>query len=632
MTDTVVEPVGDPHRPERVTHASGLLATFNEAGVLDALDVHLAATLGRLGGEADDRVLLAAALASRGPRMGHVRVELATVHLTVTTDDGAARGVDDLDWPPLNSWLAALRASPLVTEGRAPGTRPLRLHDGAVYLDRYWRHERIVAAQIRARAGRREDDPAPQVVAARPPDEQGVALTTAARRPLTVIAGGPGTGKTTTVARLLVHLAEQAVATDRPFPRVALTAPTGKAANRMEASIADAARELTPEGAVRDWLAALGAATVQRLLGSYGMGTRFRHDRAHPLPHDVVVVDEASMIAVSLMARLLEAVRPAARLVIVGDPDQLASVEAGAVLGDVVAGALEDPDGAASPTPGLRDAVVVLSTVHRFAPESGMAELAGTVRDGDADAAVAALRAGHPDLRWLDLAQDDRGDAALAEVRQELAAVGADRRQAAERGETAGALAALDRVQVLCAHRRGPAGAVTLAERVRGWLHEPPSAVGGDGTTPPGTPLMVTANDYALGLFNGDVGVVVDRADGGVDRASRRVAFGPATAPRLVSQTRLGAVESVHAMTIHKSQGSEFAHAVVVLPDEDSRLLTRELLYTSITRARDRLTLVASEASLRAAIERRVRRASGLRAALRGAGSGAAPDDREGPP
>lgn len=618
MTSSTVEPEVDPYRPELASRAEGLLAAMNRAGVLAAVDVHLARTLSRLAGDPNEDVLLAAALASRAPRMGHVRVELASVHATVITEDPDNEDLDALAWPPLERWLVALRASPLVTEGLAPSALPLRLYDGAVYLDRHWRHERLVASELRARAGRADlgVELTPGTVDAG--DEQAAVLAAASRRALTVVVGGPGTGKTTTVARLLAALGEQAVAAGRAFPRVALAAPTGKAANRVEASVAAAAEELAPEGAVRQWLRGLSAATVQRLLGAYGTGTRFRHDHANPLPHDVVVIDEASMVAVALMARLLDAVRPAARLVIVGDPDQLASIEAGAVLGDVVAGALEPaPVDAGGAAPGLAEAVVVLHTSHRFAAGSGIAALAGAVRAGDADAALTVLCGGREDLRWLDLAEADRDEEALADVRDELVAVGTERHAAAAAGAVPAALAALDRVQVVCAHRRGPAGSRTWGERITGWLGASDPVNAADwgeavGGAPFGTPVMVTANDYALGLFNGDIGVVVDAG------GARRVAFGPAPAPRLVPLNRLEAIETVHATTIHKSQGSEFSHVIVVLPDEGSRLLTRELLYTAVTRAREHLTVVSSEAALRQAIDRRVRRASGLRTALWG--------------
>lgn len=619
MTTTDGLAAADPHHPELASRAEGLLATMNAAGVLAAVDVHVARTLGRLAAETDADVLLAAALASRAPRLGHVRVELATIHATVTTEDPATGDLAALGWPPLERWLAALRVSPLVSEGTAPSARPLRLSDGAVYLDRYWRHERLVGAEIRARAASADlavEGPPP---AGLPPD-QAAAVATASRRALTVIAGGPGTGKTTTVARLLVLLGAEALAAGRPFPRVGLAAPTGKAANRVEASLRSAAAELVGEGAVRDWLDGLRAATIQRLLGSYGTGTRFRHDRGNPLPHDVVVVDEASMVAVSLMARLLEAVRPSARLVMVGDPDQLASVEAGAVLADVVAGALEPADeGAAQITPGLRDAVVGLRTVHRFDAGSGIAALGAAVRAGDADAAIRVLRAGHGDLDWLDLPEAGRGDAALDRVRADLAAIGAARASSAVKGDATGALASLGGLQLLTAHRRGPSGSRAWGARIGAWLGEEDPWGDGLAPRPLGTPLMVTANDYALGLFNGDIGVLVG-VGGHPMGDERMVAFGPARQPRLIPESRLDAVEPVHAMTIHKSQGSEFDHVVAVLPDEGSRLLTRELLYTAVTRARRRLSLVAPEAALRAAIGRRVRRASGLRTELWGAG------------
>jgi exodeoxyribonuclease V alpha subunit len=404
--------------------------------------------------------------------------------------------------------------------------------------------------------------------------EQRAAAQTAAVRWTTVLTGGPGTGKTTAVAGLLALLAEQEEA-----PRVALTAPTGKASARLEEAVRHATAAL-PE-ADRARLGTLSASTLHRLLGSRpDTRTRFRHHRGNRLPHDIVVVDETSMVSLTMMARLIEAVRPDARLVLVGDPDQLASVEAGAVLADLVAGLGSD-------------SVAQLRTSHRFGEQIGA--LAGFVRDGDADQAWALLSAGGPEIEFVDAQHS-------VEVVRALGLASAQAvRAAAEAGDGAGALAALERHRLLCAHREGPQGAAH-------WNRQIERELGVTREWYAGRPLLVTANDYGLGLFNGDTGVVISEGDG-----LRAVISGSG---REFATTRLAEVETVFAMTVHKSQGSQAEEVTVVLPTEDSRLLSRELFYTAITRAQVKVRIVGTEATVRSAIARRALRASGLRQRL----------------
>jgi exodeoxyribonuclease V alpha subunit len=311
----------------------------------------------------------------------------------------------------------------------------------------------------------------------------------------------------------------------------------------------------------------------------------------------VVVVDETSMVSLSLMARLVEAVRPEARLVLVGDPGQLSSIEAGAVLGDIVG-------------PATGPGIVVLDRVHRFG--GGIASLAGAVRDGDAERALAVLRQAPEGVTWLEAnAADGEG---LELIRRRAVATGRAVFDAARDGDAEGALAALGAFRLLCAHRRGPYGVAAWGPQVEGWLAADVAGFSADERWYAGRPLLVTENDYGLRLYNGDTGVVVAGEDGRVSAAFERRGE-----VMRVSPSRLEAVESVHAMTIHKSQGSQFGTAAVLLPDPASRLLTRELLYTAITRAREELVLAGTEAAVRAAIERPVARASGLRELLWGA-------------
>lgn len=568
----------------RALKATGVLAAFNVAGVLEAADVHVARRLCELTGEHDEEVALAVALTVRAVRHGSVCLELARA---AEIGEGT-----DLAWPEPAAWQDAVAASPLVAAGL------LRLEDGLVHLDRYHRQEVQVARDLGARAAR----PAPPVDTAvldaaldrLYPDaryaEQRAAVAGAAGRWTTVLTGGPGTGKTTTVARLLAVLAEQheAQAGHGHGPvRIALAAPTGKAAARMVEQVRAAAAVLPPQDAAR--LEGLQAQTLHRLLGwRPDSQTRFRHDRSNRLPHDVVVVDEASMVSLTHTARLLEAVRPDARLVLVGDPDQLASVEAGAVLDDLVRGYRGRDD---SP-------VAALSTVHRFGEHIGA--LATALRDGDADAALAVLEAGHPDVLWV---PTTTGAEVTAAVREAALPHARELHAAAVAGDVPAALAALDRHRLLCAHRDQVR---FLNGRVEEWLRE----VTGDPLRSrmyAGRPVLVTANDHGLGVYNGDTGVVVAGPSG-----TLRAVIAGAGGPLDLAPGRLGDVETVHAMTIHKAQGSQAAEVTVVLPEVGSRLLTRELLYTAVTRASGVIRVIGPEESLRAAVARRAQRASGL--------------------
>jgi exodeoxyribonuclease V alpha subunit len=571
------------------------LRAFNEAGVLAAADVHVAGRLLALAGEDDPDVALAAALAVRAPRLGHVYADLATVRDTTVVDVEEPVDIAALPWPEVDGWVARLAASRL-TEG------PLRLEGTRVYLDRYWREERQIAEDLRGFAGGgaapavREDVLADGLARLfGPADErQREAAEVAVRRRLAVVAGGPGTGKTTTVARIAALLAEQAAAAAAPPPLIALAAPTGKAADRLGEAVHEEARRIDIAPAVRDVLLGLESSTLHRLLGRRrDSHTRFRHHRGNRLPHDVVIVDETSMVSLSLMARLVEAVRPDARLVLVGDPDQLSSIEAGAVLGDIVGS-------------GTGDGIVVLERVHRFG--GGIAMLAAAIRAGDADRTIEVLREAPEGVTWLEL--DAAGDEALAPIRRRAVAAGRAVFEAARAGEAAAALDALGAFRLLCTHRRGPYGVAAWGPQVEGWMTADVPGFSADERWYAGRPLLITENDYGLRLFNGDTGVVVRTATG-VAAAFKRQGDDVLVAP-----SRLESVDTVHAMTIHKAQGSQFGTAAVLLPDRASRLLTREMLYTAITRAEQELILAGTEDAVRAAVERRVTRASGLRERL----------------
>jgi len=641
MTTTAVsEP--DPFDVGLARHAPGLLREFNNVGVLTAADVHVALRLAGLGDEVDESVLLAAALAVRAPRLGHVYVDLATIRDTAAVESDEPVDLSSLPWPGASGWTDRVAASELVSVGDVPDgdapSRPLRLVGSWLYLDRYWREERCVAADLLAFS----DGPAADVhmpalreglarlFAGQADSRQCLAAATAVLRRLTVVAGGPGTGKTTTVARIVALLTEQAAAAGAATPLVALAAPTGKAAARLEEAVHEEAADLDVADPIRKHLLALQASTLHRLLGwRPGSHSRFRHQRGQRLPHDVVIVDETSMVSLSLMARLVEAVRPDARLILVGDPGQLASIEAGAVLGDIVGPAsdalqisnaarslLSEATGhdvaAENPATGATtgDGIVVLDRVHRYG--GAIARLAEAIRRGDADAVLEVLRDAPEGVTWLDADVSDPGSVdALAPVRDHAILAARAVTKAARAGDAKDALEALGSFRLLCAHRRGPEGVATWTDRIEGWLSDEINDLLLDERWYVGRPLLVNENDYELRLYNGDTGVVVqatsDRVAAAFERGGEIVEFSP---------SRLGAVETVYAMTIHKSQGSQFETAAVLLPAPTSRILTRELLYTAATRARQRLILAGTEEAIRAAVGRPISRASGLRTRL----------------
>jgi exodeoxyribonuclease V alpha subunit len=591
----------DPFEARIAAGASGLLRAFNRAGVLSAADVHVARRLGRLGSEHDEAVLLAVALAVRGPRLGHVHVDLESIRGTAAVESENPVDLEALPWPDVEPWLAAVAASPLVADaGASDRTRPLRLERAWLYLDRYWAEEVAVADALRAMRGAPPADVDEAALADgverlfgdEADGDQAHAAAEAVRRRFAVVAGGPGTGKTTTVARIVALLCEQSP--DRP-PLIALAAPTGKASARLQEAVHEEATRLDVSDDVRTQLQALSATTIHRLLGFRpGSRSRFRHDREQRLPHDVVIVDETSMVSLSLMARLIEALRSDARLVLVGDPGQLSSIEAGAVLGDIVAGS-----SGAGETPG----VAVLVRGRRYGDE--IARVAAAIRAGDSDAVIALLRESPGAVTWID--EDPGGPRSVDAVRAGVVAAGRAAIEAARADRAADALAALARFRVLCAHRRGPMGVSTWTARIETWLESEVAGFSARERWYVGRPLLVTENDRELRLYNGDTGVVVRTAD---DRVL--AAFERGGEPVLYSPSRLGAIDTVYAMTIHKSQGSQFQTAAVLLPEPGSRILTRELLYTAATRAQDRLILVGTEETVRAAVDRPVARASGL--------------------
>ena len=608
-----------------------LLDALHKGGHLRTLDHALAQSLRRLDRDTPDAVLAAAALASLAVAKGHAGVRL-----------GAADGLVEAEiaWPDADAWTRQLAASRWVdtpddATAVADPHAPLVLEGGLLYLRRYREYERALALGLQRIATQPVPEAGIEPLAllfarlfpqATHDDRQARAAALALRHALLLVTGGPGTGKTTTTARLLVLLVAQALHAGRASPRIALAAPTGRAAERMAESVRQAVQALAASGVDADLLAALptSGTTLHRLLGTIPDSPRFRHDGDNPLPFDVVVVDEASMIDLPLMAKLVDAVASGTRLVLLGDPDQLPSVEAGdvlaAILGavgegdamergdvDVLRPLLGDGDktsvlaqeGGEARFPGIR---VHLQRGWRQSEALDLAPLAAAVREGDADAALAQLRAG-----TLSNVHFHEGLADPLELQRD--ALLAHFRALGHAATPADALAQSTRLRLLTAVREGPQGARTLNARIERLLAEG----GGAGRAPQGhfqgQLLIVTENSYRHRLFNGDIGVCMR------DAAGTLVAWFPgddAGHPRAFHPAALPAHDSAFAMTVHKAQGSEFDTVWLLLPARGNRVLSRELVYTGITRARRALHVAGSEAVIREALARHAGRWSGL--------------------
>lgn len=693
-------------------------------GWLRSLDQAFVLFLHELEPSASPLVLLAAALASHQLGRGHVCLDLqATLDNSrfalSLPPDTAAQGSGATEPTPLPlpsellaqvnllQWQTLLQASALVAvQGKASqGGTPMVLQGDRLYLRRYWQYEQDVAQAIgqridasqRLRSGRSATQDAwlrqaldtlfaPQPgggqagQAAQSPDWQKMACALAASSAFSIITGGPGTGKTTTVVKLLALLQSMALQQDGRPLRICLAAPTGKAAARLTESIVQALARLddaqlppvapgAEDGDVRSLkpLIPSEAQTLHRLLGSRPDSRHFRHDAQHPLALDVLVIDEASMVDLEMMAAVLSALPAQARLVLLGDKDQLASVEAGAVLGELCAHSerglywhetvqwLQQVTGEQVPADlqdmagkPLDQAVVMLRVSHRFHADSGIGQLARVVNAGRRRAIKPLLKAGYPDLaayavpdlthsslaqlvldgggkRFVDSpAKTASGPVGYGHYLQVMLDMPQDPSPEALNAWALRLLQAHGQFQVLCALRSGPWGVEGLNERIAQLLAHRELIAQSSGWYA-GRPVLVTRNDYSLKLMNGDIGITVQMPHGSVAevgggagvQAPLRVVFATSEGLRWVLPSRLQSVETVYAMTIHKSQGSEFSHAAVVLPPSLSPIMTRELVYTGLTRAKHWLTVVAGGSSnflvLEEATERQVRRSSGLR-------------------
>lgn len=609
-----------------------LLTTLYRGNALRTLDHALAQSLRRLRPDTPEAVLLGAALASLAVSEGHAGLDPGQPQRLIDAE---------IEWPAPGGWLAQLRTSPWVevpgADDVVAGDAPLVLENGLLYLRRYREYERRLAQGLQRIATHplAQADPGtlatlfgqlfPQ--AREGIDHQARAAAVALRHPLVLVTGGPGTGKTTTIARLLVLLAAQAVQADQALPRVALAAPTGRAAERMAESLRLAVQRLRLVGiapALCDAMPSTGT-TLHRLLGVIPDSPRFRHHADNPLPYDVVVVDEASMIDLPLMTKLVEAVADGSRLVLLGDPDQLPSVEAGDVLSAILRASGDGLGTQADDAQALRallapDALQPLAPPRRFAGRRvqlqrgyrqtdalDLAPLAHAVREGNSATALALLRVGT--LAGVHF-HEDQSDP-LQHHREHLLGHWRALGEAADPGQ---ALANAGRIRLLTAVREGPQGARGLNARIEALL----AGVPRPGMAPGyfhGRLLLITENSYRHRLFNGDIGICL------IDRHGSVTAWFPGETPdqpRGFHPGALPAHESAFAMTVHKAQGSEFDEVWLQLPRRDNRVLSRELIYTGMTRARQSLQVLGSADVLEAALARHASRLSGLAARLQG--------------
>jgi len=606
-----------------------------EEGIISHLDLQFASLMERLSGGKDPCLFLAAALASRARDRGDVCLDLEREAGTIL---GGGEGVQPaLQCPDHETWMKRLLASPVV--GRPGEFKPLILDEcSRLYLYRYWEYEAKLASWIRERA--REPggtfDPVSlkgvldRLFPTENPGEidwQKISAFVASRKKFCVISGGPGTGKTSTVSRIIGLLLELNGAKEL---RIALAAPTGKGASRLEEAIRKSKTLLDIPAPIRKSIPE-EASTIHRLLGSRRDSPYFKHNAENPLPQDIVVVDEASMVDLALMSKLVQALSPEARLILLGDKDQLASVEAGAVLGDIcnagrehrfsigfarelekIAGcSVGGIHGGAPPEGGISDCIVELRKSYRFGSASGIQALSRAVKEGDAEGAVRLLEEGKfEDLIWKDISGYSNLPAAITPLVLEGFKDCFTKRDPEKVFNT------FEKFRILCALREGPFGVKMINAAVERTLKRAGFIQQGSSEWYPGRPILVTRNDYALGLYNGDTGVVLPDPEKG----NRLRVFFQESGGRLraIHPSRLPQHETVYAMTVHKSQGSEFDHVLFLLPSHDSPILTKELIYTAITRARKRVDVWAPREIFSSAVSRQIARTSGLRDTLWG--------------
>ena len=600
-----------------------------EATLLPDISRHFALFINSLADKPSNELYLGAALVSFVTEQGHICLDLSHAEGRPFYDP---HGRYICHCPPLKTWQKQLLQSGVV--GRPGDFVPLVLDSRCrLYLHRYWKYENCLATHLRERAQKKLIIPEGKdlggllrryfpLLMGEEMDWQGLAAFTSATKKLCVISGGPGTGKTTTVCKIISFALELC---EKKDVKIALAAPTGKAAARLEEAMKFHRNSLPASEEIKARIP-VEASTIHRLLGYRQGSPYFIHNKENPLSVDMVVVDEASMVDLPLMAKLFDAIPEDVPIILLGDKDQLASVEAGAVMGDICSDEMvrgfsktyaETFERTVGKSPitlqaqqcpeGLQDCVVELTKNYRFGPESGIGHLARAIKEGDVDAVMNILQDSHyHDVQWHLLPHSRLLTSALRAPVLEGYGPVCKAKDMPRRFEV------FDRFRILCAIRQGPYGVVGLNRLVERIL-------GGSGLVSPGVdlypglPLLITRNDYSLGIYNGDVGIVAPaEEDRGVVVCFRNLdgSF------KEIHPSRLPDFEIAYAMSIHKSQGSEFDEVMIILPDTDVPILTRELIYTAVTRARKKVSLWAKPDILQIAISRRIRRHSGLREAL----------------
>ena len=614
-----------------------------EPELFSSLDRHFGLFLARLAEKNNLAAALAGALVSRSTGAGNICLDLAEYAGKHIHPDSQQDGMGTFVCPPLSDWIKQLLESGVAAENKA-GT-PLVLAGSRLYLSRYREYEISIAGFIKQRAAsvHRELDYTSlgrdlnklfKPLHAKETDWQKIAAIVAANRSFCVITGGPGTGKTFTVARILALLISQNK--DRKPLRIFLSAPTGKAASRLQQAIIET-------GLVQNGTEPLQATTLHRLLGHVPNSPYFRHNAENPLAADIVVIDEASMVDLPLMAKLMQAVPASAMLILLGDRYQLSSVQPGSVLSDICGTemmtgfsddflqTIEDLTGSAimlSPSNAigktsspLQDSFVELVHSYRFEPESSIARLSRAVKDGDSEEALdILLTPGDESTSWLEIPAPAELEKTLQD--SQLVRNFKAMQQAADPDSC---FSMLDDFRLLCGLRQGPFGVERvnqILEKLFARQDKTHSAQQFSNMHTYGKPfltvrpILVVKNDYNLRLFNGDVGIIMPDPE---NKNSVQAFFRDQPGMvRTIAPPLLPGHETVFAMTVHKSQGSEFNRLVLILPDQDSPVLTRELLYTAITRARAKVEIWGKKEIFAAAVKRKIKRTSGLAEELRG--------------
>jgi len=595
------------------------------------LDIHFAGFIARLAGKNFSGLPLAAALVSSYTRQGHVCLDLSSIEGKELLK--GENGIDPVVCPELNTWRKQLRETAVV--GNPGEYKPLILDDRSrLYLFRYWEYQEKLADSIRRRIHDTDVDIGigllkEELIRLFPFNEAGkinwqrVAAFTALTKQFCVISGGPGTGKTSIVATILALLLKQAESERR---RIALIAPTGKAATKLQEAIRSMKTKLPCPNSIKEKIPE-EASTIHRMLGSIPDSPYFRHNAKNTLPVDVVVVDEASMVDLALMSKLIQALPLQARIILLGDKDQLASVEAGAVLGDIcdtgtehsfshsfcknckeVTGYTIHTQQNGTPESEIRDCIIELEKNYRFGSDSGIGAVSYAVNTGDGDRAIKLMKGGkYGDITWKNLPHpNDLPQVIKATIIQGYG----EYLRARDPFEV---FQVFERFQILCALREGPFGVAALNILAEQILREE-GLINPDRRWYPGCPVLITRNDYTLRLFNGDMGIVL--SDPSANNELRVFFPSPDGTVKKFHPFRLPEHETVYAMTVHKSQGSEFDKVLLVLPDRESPVLTRELIYTSITRAKKNVEIWGNENVFCTAVSRYIERTSGLRDAL----------------